>query len=315
MSGPLLALVGPTASGKTDAAVDVAEAIGAEVVCVDSMLVYRGMDVGTAKPSPEHRRRVRHHLLDLADPAERFSVERYQGLARRAIASIRERGSIPLLVGSGGLYFRAVVDALEFPTTEPRVRDLLEAEARVVGPAAMHRRLIETDPDAASRIDPANVRRSVRALEVMAVTGRPFSSFSTRWRVYPPAVVRVAGIDVPRPLLHRRIEARVESMMPGILEEAADLRARGFGRFLTASQAIGYAEAVALLEGRVGLDEATARTVRRTKALARRQLAWLRRDPRIEWFGAGADGAVGRVQDLVAFLAQTPEPAAVADRR
>jgi len=314
MDGPLLALVGPTASGKTDAAVEVAEAIGAEVVSVDSMLIYRGMDVGTAKPSVRQQRRIRHHLLDLADPAEPFSVQRYQELAWRTIAAIRQGGATPLLVGSGGLYFRAVVDGLEFPTTEPRVRALLEAEAVVVGPSGLHGRLAEADPDAASRIEPANVRRSIRALEVMAVTGRPFSSFAARWRTYPPGAVRVAGIDLPRDLLHRRIEARVESMTPGMLAEAAALRERGFGRFLTASKAIGYAETVACLEGRLGPEEAAARTIRRTKALARRQMAWLRRDPRIEWFRAGADGAVGRVADLIAFLARVRDATAVAAR-
>jgi tRNA dimethylallyltransferase len=299
---PLLALVGPTASGKTAASIAIAEALSAEIICVDSMLVYRGMEVGTAKPSAVQRARVRHHMIDLVDPDEPFSVARFQSLARRAIGDIGARGDRPLLVGGGGLYYRAVVDGLEFPGTEPGVRRLLTAEASVIGPEALHARLASFDRPAAGKIAPANVRRTVRALEVAAITGVPFSSYAEAWERYPSGAVRAAGIELTRPVLHRRIERRVIAMLPGLLNECRQLLDRGFGGFLTSTQAIGYAEAVDCLEGRLGQDEVSARIIRRTKALARRQLAWFRRDPRIRWFAAGEEGAAGIQDELVQYL-------------
>jgi len=300
---PLLAVVGPTASGKTEVSVVVAEALGAEIVCVDSMLVYRGMDVGTAKPTAEQRSRVPHHLLDLADPTEPFSVARYQDEARAALEDIEARGLRALLVGGGGLYYRAVADRLDFPGTAPKVRSLLEAEAGVLGPEALHGRLAAFDPAAAARIVPSNTRRTVRALEVAAITGRAFSDHYADWGTYPEGAIRTAGIDLPRAVLHRRIERRVQEIMPGLLEETRKLLDRGVGPFLTSSQAIGYAESVAFLQDRIGEEEAATRTVRRTKALARRQMAWLRRDPRIRWFQADEEGAVGVVEPMIDHLA------------
>ncbi|HEX6208975.1 MAG TPA: tRNA (adenosine(37)-N6)-dimethylallyltransferase MiaA, partial [Actinomycetota bacterium] len=179
------ALVGPTASGKTEASVELARRLDAEVILVDSMTVYRGMDVGTAKPGPDERARVPHHLVDVVDPTEPFSVARFQALARQAVRGIVERGRVPLLVGGSGLYFRAAVDDLEFPGTDPGLRDLLSREARLLGPERMHSRLADLDPAAAAKIDPDNARRSVRALEVAALTGRPFSSFAAAWDRYP----------------------------------------------------------------------------------------------------------------------------------
>jgi tRNA dimethylallyltransferase len=299
---PFLALVGPTAAGKTDASVRLAESLGAEIVCVDSMLVYRGMDVGTAKPGPEQRRRVPHHLLDLADPTERFSAARFQELARRAVSDIRGRGGTALLVGGGGLYYRAVADDLTFPGTSSDIRRLLEVEAAALGPEVLYRRLAAFDPVAADRIQPGNARRTVRALEVAALTGRAFSEHSLDWGRYPSDAVRVAGVDVERPALHHRIELRVERMMPGLLAETARLIGMGSGAFLTSSQAIGYAEAVACLEGAISRDEAVAATIKRTKALARRQMAWLRRDPRIRWFPAGPGGAAEVLDQITAYL-------------
>jgi tRNA dimethylallyltransferase len=299
---PLLAVVGPTASGKTEASVGIAEAVGAEIVCVDSTLVYRGMDVGTAKPGDHERAQVPHHLLDLADPDEAFSVARFQRLAAEAIRDIRTRDRSPLLVSGGGLYWRAVVDGLEFPGTRMLERSLLEAEASALGPAEMHKRLAEVDPPAAGRIEPANVRRTVRALEVAAVTGRSFSSFARSWGTYPAGAVRAAGVDLPRTVLHRRIEVRAERMIPGLLAETRTLLARGYRRLLASSQAIGYAEAAALLEGGIDEREAVAAIVRRTRTLARRQMAWLRRDPRIRWFAAGEDGAPGIADRLTEYL-------------
>jgi tRNA dimethylallyltransferase len=300
---PFLALVGPTASGKTEAGVRVADSLGAEIVSVDSMLVYRGMDLGTAKPAPAERFGIRHHLLDVADPSEAFSVARYQGLARDAVAQIRERDRRVLLVGGSGLYFRAVADDLEFPGTEPEARRDLEAEASALGAGQMHARLAELDPIAAAKIEPDNVRRTVRALEVAAVTGRTFSSYAGAWERYPTEHVRAAGIDIARPALSRRIEARVEAMLAaGVLDEVRGLLDRGLFGWLTSSQAIGYAEFARHLRGELSLREAVAGTVRRTKALARRQLAWFRRDPRIRWFATDERGAQAIVEDVTGYL-------------
>jgi tRNA dimethylallyltransferase len=299
---PLFALVGPTSSGKTEASLAIAEELGAEIVCVDSMLVYRGMDTGTAKPTAEQRRRVPHHMIDLADPAEPFSVALFQQLARGAISDIASRGKRALLVGGGGLYYRAVVDGLDFPGTLPETRALLQTEAAILGPAALYARLEAFDPDAARKIERANHRRTVRALEVAAITGRAFSDFARDWNTYPSEAVRSAGIALPRPALRRRIERRVHAMLPELCAETLRLLDRGFGSFLTSSQAIGYAEAVALLEGAIDEEGAATLTIRRTNALARRQVAWFRRDPRIRWFEAGEEGAISAIPQIVAYL-------------
>lgn len=300
---PFLALVGPTASGKSEAAVALTERLGAEVVSVDSMLVYRGMDVGTAKPSPAERARISHHLVDVAEPEEPFSVARYQQLARAVVEGVDARGRRVLLVGGSGLYFRAIVDELEFPATDPDARDELRAEAEVLGPDRLYQRLAELDPAAAARIEPTNVRRTVRALEVAAVTGRPFSSYSARWERYPDERVRAAGIDVPRDVLARRIEMRVGAMVDaGLLDEVRALLDRGLFGWLTASRAIGYAEFARHLRGEITLAEATAETVSRTRELARRQMVWFRRDPRIRWFPAGERGAIDMVDELTEYL-------------
>src|SRR5919106_707217 len=256
---PFFALVGPTSSGKTEAAISLAERLGAEIVSVDSMLVYRGMDMGTAKPTVTERARVPHHLIDVAEPSEPFSVARYQALARDAVARIRSR----------------------------RRRVLLAA----------------SDPVAASKIEEGNVRRTVRALEVAELTGRPFSSFASEWESYAPERVRAVGVQVPRDLLWKRIEARVTGQLEnGVLDEVRALIDRGFGGWLTSSQAIGYAEFAQHVTGGITLDDAVAAIVKRTKGLARRQLAFLRRDPRIRWFEAGADGAAALVDDIAEYL-------------
>jgi len=302
-SEPLLALVGPTATGKTEAAVALAERLRAEIVSVDSMLVYRGMDVGTAKPTSEQRTRVPHHLIDVADPSEAFSVARYQAVALEAIGAIRARGHRVLLVGGSGLYFRALVDRLELPGTDPGTRRELEREAAAVGAVRLHQRLAAADPAAAAKIEPSNVRRTVRALEVATLSGRPFSSFAAAWERYDPALVRVAGVAAPRGALDERIRARIRSMLErGLLDEVRSLVERGFGGWLTATQAIGYAELARHLAGEVSLEEAVEGTVRRTKALARRQLAWFRRDPRVRWFGIGEAGAIDALDRIVEHL-------------
>ena len=311
---PLLALVGPTASGKTDAAVTIAPSIDAEIVSIDSTTVYRGVDVGTAKPDREQRSEVPHHLIDIIEPGEPFSVAEFQRLGLAAISAIRERDRVPLLVGGSGLYYRALVDRLEFPGTLGSIRRLLDAEARTVGPEALYRRLTDLDPDAARRIEPANVRRTVRALEVIALTGRRFSSYYGAWDRFERGAVRSAGISVPRAALNRRIENRAIRIMPGVLEEARRLLEHGHARFIDATQIIGYAEAAACLRGNITVDEALATFIRRTKSLARRQLAWFRRDPRIRWFTAGEEGAAAIADELQTHLVGHKTPVTVTGR-
>jgi tRNA dimethylallyltransferase len=295
--------VGPTASGKTEAGLAIAERLRAEIVSVDSMLVYRGMDVGTAKPTRDERARVRHHLLDLTGAGRSFSVSEYRDAARSVLADLAARGRTPLLVGGSGLYFRAVVDGLEFPPTDPATREDLERQAEALGPDRLYERLAAFDPEAAAKIEPGNVRRTVRALEVAAVTGRPFSSFAEDWGRYDPNAVRAAGVDMDPAALRARIGSRIDAMLDGgLLDEMRSLVANGAGPSLTSSQAIGYAEIIEHLAGRMTLEEAAARTAARTRALARRQLAWFRRDPRIRWFRAGPDGAAGIVDELTEYL-------------
>jgi tRNA dimethylallyltransferase len=294
----LRAVVGPTASGKTEAGIALARALGTDVASCDSMLVYRGMDIGTAKPTAAQRADVPHHLLDLAEPSERFTVARFQAAARGVVAAGRS-----LLVGGSGLYFRAVVDDLRFPPEDPAVRAALEAEADQLGADELYERLADVDPIAATRIDPSNVRRTIRALEVSTITGAPFSDFAAAWERYDPERVRVAGIRMDRGALDPRVRARIAGMLDaGWIEEVRALVARGFGAWLTATQAIGYAEIAGYLQGSTQLDEAVEGTIRRTKELARRQMAWFRRDPRIRWFDTGEEGAISVVDDVRSYL-------------
>ncbi len=297
-----LALVGPTASGKTEASVAIARALDAEIVSIDPALAYRGMDAWTAKPSPQVRAAVPHHLIDLVDPVAPIGVKAFQHQARRALQDIEHRGRRALLVGASGLFFRAVVDQLEFPPTNARTRALLQAEALIIGPESLYRRLADMDPPAAARIQPANARRTIRALEVAAVTGRPFSSFAAAWTRYDPRAVTAAGIDVDRSALRRRIDARARAGFDDLLRETAGLIDGGFEAFIRSGHLIGYAEAAACLDGRMGADEATALIARRDRALARRQLAWFRRDPRVVWFPAGDEGALAVADQVVRYL-------------
>lgn len=297
-----LALVGPTAVGKTDLSLALAESVGAEIVSIDSMLVYRGMDVGTAKPSDAERARVPHHLIDVAEPSEAFSVARFQRTSRQVLREIDERGREALLVGGSGLYFRAIVDDLVFPGTDAATRSELEFQAEALGPEHLYERLASMDPVAAARIEPGNVRRIVRALEVPVVTGRPFSSFAEAWERYDTDAVRPAGLRMSRELLVGRIRARVIGMLDeGWLDEVRSLVDAGFGGWLTSTQAIGYAELARHLRGDMTLDDALEATVKRTTNLARRQMAWFRRDPRIRWFTA-PDGAGAIVDELTGYL-------------
>ncbi len=288
MTRPHLAIVGPTASGKSALALEVARALGdVELVSVDSMQVYRGLDIGTAKPSAAEQARVPHHLIDVADPTDEWSVVRFQQEARAAVADIASRGKRALLVGGTGLYVQAVIDPLTFPPEDRAVRDAILDRG-----GDMHAELTRLDPEAAAAIEPGNTRRLARALEVIEVTGRPFSSFGTGIQTYGDTVfpVRIAGVWLPRDVLNARIAARVTSMRDaGLVDEGRGLQDRGeLSR--TAAQAIGYREILGHLTGEEpSLDATLEAIVVRTRQFARRQRMWFRRDPRVSWFGAPAN--------------------------
>jgi len=260
--------------------------LGAEIVSIDSAAIYRGMDIGTDKPSAGDRQRVAHHLLDIADPGEAPTVAQFQEAGRAAVDDILNRGKVPLLVGGSGLYFRALVDPLEFPPTDAGVRARLESEAYEFGGSEMFRRLESADPEAASRMHPANVRRTIRALEVIDITGRPFSSYRGAWddreSIYH---LRAAGLTLPLDELNARIDARVDALVErGWVQEVAAMKQAGVRLSATSSQALGYAQILGYLEGRSTLDQAIEETRLRTRQFARRQLRWFRADPRINWF-------------------------------
>jgi tRNA dimethylallyltransferase len=280
-----LALVGPTASGKSALAIELArETPGVELVSVDSMQVYRGMDIGTAKASRAERDEVRHHLLDLAEPEERFTVTRFVAAARQALAEIEGRGHTAVLVGGTGLYLQAVIGDLEPPGEWPDVRQRLEAEAVTDADlAVMHARLTRLDAIAAARIEPTNRRRIVRALEVTEGGGRKFSSYGPGVGVFPERERFVlAGVWLPRLVVAERIAQRVRQMVAaGLVEEVRRLGGR-LGP--TARQALGYKELLAHADGGLALEDAVAETVRRTRTFSVRQRRWFRRDPRIRWF-------------------------------
>jgi len=290
MAEPVIAVVGPTAAGKSELALRLAVEIGGEIVNADSMQLYQGMDIGTAKLPLAQRRGVPHHLLDIWDVRQTASVAEYQRLARDAIADIQRRGLVPVLAGGSGLYLRAALDPLEFPGTDPALRARLEAELAQSGPAALHRRLTGLDPAAAAAILPSNGRRIVRALEVIEVSGRPFSATLPGYEsVYP--VIQL-GLAVDRTELDARITARTGHMFAaGLVDEVARLERAGLREGKTASRALGYAQVLRVLAGEATLEEARAQTVLATKRFVRRQESWFRRDPRVAWLPAGAADA------------------------
>ena len=302
MPQPVVALVGATASGKTGLSLDLAERIGGEVVNTDAMQVYRGMDIGTAKLPPEDRRGIPHHLLDLLEVTEPATVALFQGWARAAIRDIRGRGATPVLVGGSALYTRAIVDRFEFPGTDDSLRRELEVELERVGSQALHERLAGVDPGAAAQIEPDNGRRVVRALEVIALTGRPFSASLPRLEYADPLTVQI-GVDIDRPTLGERIGRRVDEMFAsGLVEEVEALLARGLAQGRTANRAIGYREVIGFLSGDRTLAEAIEQTKTATRRFARRQDSWFRKDPRIVWVGhddpARTEGALRAVEAL-----------------
>ena len=278
-------VVGPTASGKSDLAMGVARLIGgAEIVALDSMQVYRGMDIGTATPTAAEQAEVPHHLINLVDPSEEFAVAELQDRARAAIGEIRGRGGVPVLVGGTGLYVRAVIDDLKIPGRYPEVRAELEADSDT---AALHRRLADLDPVAAGRMESTNRRRIVRALEVTIGGGEPFSSYGPGLGHYPPTPFVQVGLRWDRDRLDERIAARYQRQMDdGFLDEVRALAERPISR--TASQALGYKELLEHVRGEASLEEALDLAIVRTRRFARRQERWFRRDPRIRWLDAPA---------------------------
>jgi tRNA dimethylallyltransferase len=288
VSGPVVVL-GPTASGKSDVAMAAAMAVTAggsdrvEIVAVDAMQVYRGMDIGTAKPTSADRAAVAHHAIDLVGPDQDFTVAEFAAAADAAIADIERRGRRPLLVAGTGLYLRAITDPMEMPGVWPAVRAELEARLDQERPEVLHAELARLDPVAAARIEPGNGRRTVRALEVCLGSGRPFSSYGPGLDSYPPSRFVQIGLRWSRAELARRIEARVHQMMAGGLLAEVTMLAAGPPLSRTARQALGYKELLEHLDGRVSLDQAVDMIILRTRQFAVRQERWFRRDPRIQW--------------------------------
>lgn len=304
MAPRVAALVGSTAVGKSRVAIEVAEALSAEIVSVDSMQIYAGMTIGTDQPPQDWRQRVPHHLIAEKDPSEELTVAEFQARGRAAIDDITERGRVPLLVGGSGLYFRALVEDLDFPPRAEDVRARLEDELEELGAAGLHERLSELDPAAATRIEPGNARRIVRALEVIELTGKPFSEgydFDRYDSIYRLAV---AGLNRSRADIYARIERRVDEMLDaGLLDEAAALRASGPSR--TARQALGYRQIYEATEsGALSDKELRAAIVAATKKFAKRQEAWFRADPRVRWFDAADPDLTAQ---LIAFYRNTLE--------
>jgi tRNA dimethylallyltransferase len=295
---PVVAVVGPTATGKSDLGVALALALGGEVVNADAMQLYRGMDVGTAKLAPGERRGVPHHLLDVLEVTDEASVAAYQRDVRSVVDDVLARGRVPVLVGGSGLYVRAALEPLRIPPTDAVVRARLEQDALAVGAPGMHERLARVDPVSAGRILPGNVRRVVRALEVVELTGRPFSATLPEPAYLRPTVQ--LGLRAPRAELDERIGLRVRRMWDGgLLDEVAALLPRGLRDGRTASRAVGYAQALAELDGAASREQAQEDTARLTRRLARRQESWFGRDPRITWLPYDAPDLLARALAVV----------------
>ncbi len=286
MSAPLIVICGPTATGKSDLALEVAEAFDGEIINADSMQLYRGMDIGTAKLTVQERRGIPHHLLDILDVSQDASVANYQEQARAAIDDISIRGKTPILVGGTGLYIKAVLDEMNFPETDPAIRERLEREAEEIGAAGMYLKLQTIDPEAASAIEPANTRRIIRALEVVEVTGKPYSANlpSDTSSRYPDAIH--IGLAMERATLAPRIESRVHKMFQsGLVNEVEHLITKGLLSGVTAQRAIGYAQVLSLLAGQIKEEQAIEETIVATRQYVRRQETWFKRDQRIQWIG------------------------------
>ena len=307
MKSPLICIVGPTAIGKTEIAIQLAQRLDAEIVSLDSRQIYRGMDIGTAKPTPEQQRAVHHHLIDCVDVDQPFSVAEYQRLGDTAIAEIRGRGKRAMVVGGAGLYFRALIDGLfEGPGADADIRARLKREADEHGTAALHERLRRSDPEAADRIHPNNLVRVIRALEVYELTGQPISALQQQWKMDEPRhSFRAFGLNMPRETLYQRIETRADRMTEaGLIEEVKGLLEQGYPRDCAAMQSFGYKELIDYLDGKRRLEEAIALLKQNTRRFAKRQLTWFRNDPRIEWFDASQFSSMDGIVDNL--LAKNP---------
>lgn len=297
---PLIVIVGPTAVGKTEISLQLAERLSGEIVSADSRLFYRGLDIGTAKPSPAEQARVRHHLIDIADPDETWSLALFQQAAIQAIADIHQRKRLPFLVGGTGQYIRAVTHAWTPPAQapHPRLRVALDALAKIHGSNWLHERLKSLDPDAAEINDPRNLRRTIRALEVILVTGRRFSA--QRGLGESPYCLLNIGLIRPRPEIYARLDARIEAMFAnGLLDEVQRLLDRGYSPDLPSLSAIGYRECVLVLQGKLTQDQARQSIQRATRVFVRRQANWFKQDdPTIHWFDAGQTS----MNEMVAYI-------------
>jgi len=283
---PVVAVVGATATGKSDLAIALARQLDGEIINADALQFYRGMDIGTAKVTGAEREAVPHHQLDVLEVTQEASVSAYQEAARAAIAEIRSRGRRPILVGGSGLYVRAALDEIEFPPTDAETRARFEARAGQEGTAALHAELARSDPEAAAKIGPGDARRIVRALEVGELTGRPFAAFLSRPIYAEPGTVQL-GLRLDRADLHGRIEQRVLRMVElGLLDEIRALRGRGLDQGLTARRAIGYEQGLAVLDGSMSCEDAIESTIVGTRRLVRKQDTWFRRDLRVRWIDA-----------------------------
>ncbi|WP_422738914.1 tRNA (adenosine(37)-N6)-dimethylallyltransferase MiaA [Micromonospora sp. WMMD729] len=299
----VVAVVGPTAAGKSALSIALAHALDGEVVNADSMQLYRGMDIGTAKLTTAERDGVPHHLLDIWEVTEPASVAEYQRLARAAVDDILSRGRVPLLVGGSGLYVRAVLERFEFPGTDATLRERLERELAEVGPAPLYARLRAADPVAAESILPANGRRIVRALEVIELTGAPFTASLPQPTPYYPSVQ--LGVDLDTGLLDERIALRVDRMWAdGLVDETRELVGRGLAEGRTASRALGYQQVLRLLDGELTEEQARDETIRATRRFVRRQRSWFRRDPRIQWLDSAAPDLIEAALRLVPATAR-----------
>jgi tRNA dimethylallyltransferase len=284
----VLAVVGPTATGKSALGVALAKSLRGEVLNADSMQLYRGMDIGTAKLTPAEQEGVPHHLLDIWPVTRTASVADYQRLARDRIAGLLARGVTPVLVGGSGLYVRAVLDRMEFPGTDPALRAVLEQELATVGPAPLHARLAVSDPAAAEAILPTNGRRIVRALEVITLTGRPFTAALPSYESVYDAVQ--LGLDLPPEVLDERVGERVERMFAGgLVDEVRRLEGEGLRDGVTASRALGYQQVLAMIDGTISEEQARTETAAATRRFVRRQRSWFGRDPRVRWLTPGRD--------------------------
>lgn len=297
---PLIAVVGPTGTGKSDLALALADALDGEVINGDALQFYRGMDIGTAKLSSEERRGIPHHLLDIMDISEEASVAKFQTDARAAFDDVAARGKVPILAGGSGLYVRAAVDAIEFPGTDPAVRARLESELAEQGRGALLGRLSDVDPQSAARVK--DDRRLVRALEVYEVTGRPFTSFMPRREYVRPTVQ--FGMDMDREVLNERLAQRIDRMLDaGWLDEVRSLEKRGLHESPTAGKALGYPQLLDVLAGEQSLQDAREDTVLATRRFTKRQRTWFHADPRVHWLDAGRPGGVAAlVRDAVTMI-------------